>query len=85
MITSFSIFQLQIGIEWILATYIRDHTAGPDVVEHHAHALHAVHVIVLAPLQRQNDVHEAWRPQKLQGPRIQQHQIHEHEAHHGFL
>ena len=41
-----------------MATYIRDHTAGPDVVEHHAHALHAVHVIVLAPLHEELVAHE---------------------------
>ena len=37
---------------------MRDHTAGPDVVEHHAHALHAVHVIVLAPLHEELVAHE---------------------------
>ena len=37
---------------------MRDHTAGPDVVEHHAHALHAVHVIVLAPLHEVLVTHE---------------------------
>ena len=41
-----------------MATYIRDHTAGPDVVEHHAHALHALHVSVLAPLHEELVAHE---------------------------
>src|SRR4029434_4959829 len=58
MITSCSIFQLQIVIEWILATYMRDHTAGPDVVEHHAHALHAVHVELLSTLHEELVAHE---------------------------
>ena len=30
-------------------SYIGDHPAGPDVVEHHSHAHHAVHVAVLSP------------------------------------
>ena len=30
-------------------SYKGDHSAGPDVVKHHSHALHAVHVVVLSP------------------------------------
>ena len=30
-------------------SYEGDHSAGSDVVEHHSHAHHALHVMVLAP------------------------------------
>ena len=37
---------------------MRDHTAGPDVVEHHAHALHTHVVGILAPLHEVLVTHE---------------------------
>ena len=38
-----------------------------------------------APVQRQDGVHEAWRAQELHEPGHGQHEVHEHEAHHGLL
>ena len=38
-----------------------------------------------ATLQRQDDVHEAWRVQELHEHGHEQHEVHEHETHHGLL
>ena len=38
-----------------------------------------------APLQRQDDVREARRVQELQGHGHEWHQVHEHEAYHGYV
>ena len=39
-------------------SYHGDHSAGPDVVEHHAHAHHALHVRVLSPPHEELLAHE---------------------------
>uniref|UniRef100_A0AAQ4RCA9 Beta/gamma crystallin 'Greek key' domain-containing protein n=1 Tax=Gasterosteus aculeatus aculeatus TaxID=481459 RepID=A0AAQ4RCA9_GASAC len=38
-----------------------------------------------APVQGQDDVHEARRAQELQGHGHERHEVHEHEAHHRFM
>lgn len=39
--------------------YWRNHAARSDSVEHHAHAHHALHVMVLSPPQEELGAHEA--------------------------
>lgn len=56
-LSDISKFQIKQVLGKILCTYIRDHSAGSDRVEHHSHTHHALHVMIFPPPQEELHAH----------------------------